>query len=102
MPLFGFHLIYLFSRTLFLIFSKRSSFVIPLFGYVITVVSSRLWNPSGCISLHSIDDGMCEVAITDRCTANASQIMKMNVRSATNEIIAPNDDTTFHFMNVSG
>jgi len=71
-------------------------------GYTTIVVSSRLWNPSGCMSPHSIDDGMWDVAITGRCTASASQIMKMNIRSATNDTIAPNDDTTFHFINVSG
>jgi hypothetical protein len=54
------------------------------------------------MSPHSIDDGMWDVAITGRCTASASQIMKMNIRSATNDTIAPNEDTTFHFMNVSG
>lgn len=69
---------------------------------MITVVSSRLWNPSGCMSLHSIDEGMCVVAITGRCAANASQITKMNINNATNDTMAPNDDTTFHFVNVSG
>lgn len=29
-------------------------------------------------------------------------MMKMNASSATNDTIAPNDDTTFHFISVSG
>jgi hypothetical protein len=54
------------------------------------------------VSLHSIDDGICDVAIILRCADSASQIIKINIRRATNEIIAPNDDTTFHLVSASG
>jgi hypothetical protein len=45
---------------------------------------------------------MCDLATTLRCDANASQIIKINRRSAVNDSIAPNDDTTFHFIRASG
>jgi hypothetical protein len=54
------------------------------------------------VSLHSIDDGICLLAIILRCAANASQIIKINIRRATNEIIAPSDETTFHLVSASG
>jgi len=37
-----------------------------------------------------------------RWAARASQIIKIKSNSATKDIIAPTDDTTFHFINASG
>jgi hypothetical protein len=61
-----------------------------------------LWKSRGRLSLHSIEDGMCGLAIMDRCDANASQIITINISKAANEIVAPNDETTFHLVNASG
>ena len=71
-------------------------------GIVITPDSFRLWKSSGNISDHSIDDGMCGLEITERCAANASQIIKIKNKSAVNDNNDPIDDTIFHFMNASG
>ena len=65
-------------------------------------VSSRLWNPRGRISCHSMDVGMCCLVSTGRCVAKASQIMKINIIRAVKDSIDPIDDTTFHFMKASG
>jgi hypothetical protein len=73
-----------------------------LFGIVIIPVSGMLWKSSGSVSLHSIAEGMCGLAITLRCAASASQIMKMNPISATNAIIAPIEEITFHTIIASG
>jgi hypothetical protein len=61
-----------------------------------------LWKSSGRTSLHSIAEGICGLAITLRCAANASQIIKMNASNAMNEIIAPIEEITFHFVIASG
>jgi hypothetical protein len=45
---------------------------------------------------------MCGLAIIERCDDNASQIMTINIIRAANDMVAPNDDTTFHFVNASG
>jgi len=65
-------------------------------------VSSRLWNPKGRLSCHSIDDGICRLVITLRCEANASHKMKIKNSRAVNERSDPIDDTTFHIINASG
>jgi len=64
--------------------------------------SLRLWKSSGSTSLHSIEVGICILDITDRCDANASQIIKINIRRAINDRSDPIEDTTFHFVNASG
>jgi hypothetical protein len=45
---------------------------------------------------------MWDLVTTDRCEANASHIMKINIIRAINERMDPIDDTTFHFVNASG
>ena len=45
---------------------------------------------------------MWGLAITVRCAAKASQIITMNIIKATNEIIAPIDEITFHLIMASG
>ena len=65
-------------------------------------VSDILWKSSGNTSLHSIADGMCGLAIILRWAASASQMMKINARSATNDTIAPTEEITFHFVIASG
>jgi hypothetical protein len=69
---------------------------------VITPVSLRLWKSRGRISFHSIDDGICGLAITARCAASASHTTAMNRSKDTNEIIDPIVDRTFHVVIASG
>lgn len=69
---------------------------------MITPVSLKLWKSSGRRSLHSIDAGMCGLAITLRCAANASHTTTMNIRRETNDAMAPIDDRTFHVIMASG
>lgn len=45
---------------------------------------------------------MWGLAITLRWAARASQIIKMNARSAMNDTIAPIEDRAFHFVIASG
>jgi hypothetical protein len=45
---------------------------------------------------------MCGLEITVRCDANASQIIKINIISATNDIRDPMEEIVFHFVNASG
>jgi len=40
--------------------------------------------------------------MTDRCAEKASQIMKINIIRAVNEISDPVDEIVFHFINESG
>jgi hypothetical protein len=65
-------------------------------------VSSRLWNPRGRTSYHSIDDGMCCLDRTGRWEANASHRIKINMIKAIKDSIDPMDEITFHFINASG
>ena len=76
--------------------------LIKVVGRVIKIVSGRLWKPRGRISCHSREEGWWEEEITLRCATSLSQRIKMNRRRATNEIIDPRDETTFHFVNASG
>jgi hypothetical protein len=61
-----------------------------------------LWKSRGRISLHSIAEGICGLAITLRWAASASQIMKINASSPTNAIIDPTEEITFHTIIASG
>jgi len=45
---------------------------------------------------------MCILDIIFRCAENASQIIKINIKRATNDSKDPIDDTTFHLVNASG
>ena len=67
-------------------------------GLVIKPDSGWLWKSKGRVSCHSSDTGMWEGVKTLRWEANASQIKKIKKRSATNEIIDPILDTTFHLV----
>lgn len=69
---------------------------------MIIPVSDMLWKSSGSTSLHSIAEGMWGLAITLRWAARASQIMKMNAKSAINDTIAPIEDREFHCVIASG
>jgi hypothetical protein len=102
MPLFGFHL----SK-----FTLLSNYSLTSYCYKLTrisylevmiIVSSRLWNPNGSVSDHSIDDGMWSLVTIARCDTSASQIINTYISIATNDTIAPTDDTTFHLVNASG
>jgi len=61
-----------------------------------------LWYLSGSVCSHSIDDGMWFLQITARCLDRASHRIKINIRRAVKETIAPIEDTTFHVEYVSG
>lgn len=51
---------------------------------------------------HSLDWGVFVVATTPRWEENASHNMKINKVRLTKEIMDPIDETTFHFVIVSG
>lgn len=61
-----------------------------------------MWKSIGVKSFHSIDDARFMGVITARCEVNASHKMKMKKISATNEIIDPIDEMTFHVVKESG
>lgn len=57
---------------------------------------------AGVLMYQSISLGMFGSKITVRWADNLSHKIKMNRSRATNDIIDPLDDTTFHFVNLSG
>ena len=69
---------------------------------MIIPVSSRLWNPSGRVSCHSIDDGMWSDEMTLRWEEKASHKIKIKNISAVKDRSDPIDETTFHIINASG
>jgi len=69
---------------------------------VIAGVSLLLWYPKDRVCSHSIDDGICLLQIIAGCEDSASHKIKMNINSATKEIIAPIEDKVFHVEYVSG
>jgi hypothetical protein len=54
------------------------------------------------MSFHSIDDGICGLAITARCATSASHTTAINSNSETKAIIDPIVDTMFHVVIASG
>jgi len=54
------------------------------------------------MSCHSRDVGWWEEEMTGRWATNDSHKMKINSNSATNDIIDPIDEITFHLVNASG
>lgn len=74
----------------------------PNEGNTTTPVSSRLWKSRGSTSDHSMDAGICGLAITARCEAKASHKIYTNIISAINDKRDPIEDSTFHFINASG
>ena len=58
-------------------------------------ISLYLWSPGGYMWAHSIEVGIYKDEITTRWETILSQIMIINPRTATNEIIDPKEDKTF-------
>lgn len=54
------------------------------------------------MSFHSMDDGMCGLAITARWAARASHTTAINRSRDTKEIIEPTVERTFHVVIASG
>lgn len=72
------------------------------YGVVIITVSGELWKSSGRRSCHSKEEAWCVAEIVLRCLVSASHRIKINIRSATKEIIDPIEEITFHFVIASG
>lgn len=65
-------------------------------------VSGRLWKSSGRESCHSMNVGWWVDERTARCATRASHKIKINMITATIEIIDPIEETMFHLVYASG
>lgn len=61
-------------------------------------VSGRLWKSRGRLSCHSIYVAWCVDERTARWATRASHRMKINIITATIEIIEPMEEIIFHFV----
>lgn len=66
------------------------------------LVSGWLWKPNGRVSCHSREVGEWLEATIPRWDTRASHKIKMKKSNATNEIIDPILDRTFHLVYASG
>ena len=69
---------------------------------VIAGLSVCVCQGAGVLMSQSISLGMFGSKITVRWVDNLSHRIKMNSSRAINDIIDPLDETTFHFVNLSG
>lgn len=66
------------------------------------MVSSAVWKNGGDSSFHSTSVGRPSLKIILRWEDSVSHRMKINIRSAMNDIKDPVEEITFHFMYESG
>jgi hypothetical protein len=61
-----------------------------------------VWSDGGLFLSHSINDRLISEFITGRFAVIASQMIYLNINTATTEICLPIEETTFHEVNASG